>query len=214
MKVVSYFDKTGNVCRPWADDGYDCFCIDLTHPREPYTKDNITFIRWDLGTPWLPDFDRSEIALFSAFPPCTDIAVSGARWFKDQSKSLRSLARSMNLFASAQEFAVWCQAPYYIENPVSVIATHWRKHDHSYQPFQYAQLCADDNYTKKTCLWTGNNFHMPPPTNQSDLFQTQEIEFDAPDDRIHKATPSVNRADFRAATPMGFSRAVYLANKI
>lgn len=50
-----------------------------------------------------------------------------------------------------------------IENPVSSIATHWRKPNAAFHPWQYTGFCQDDNYTKKTCLWTGNGFVMPPP---------------------------------------------------
>jgi hypothetical protein len=47
---------------------------------------------------------------------------------------------------------------------------------------------------------------MPEPSVAPDLAGI------APDDRIHKAAPSDERADFRSATPLGFSRAVFAAN--
>ncbi len=90
-----------------------------------------------------------------------------------------------------------------IENPVSTLATYWRKPDHSFHPWQYTGFCLGDNYTKKTCLWTGGGFVMPEPNVLADS---------KPDDRIHKAPPSDERADFRSATPMGFARAVFQAN--
>lgn len=94
-------------------------------------------------------------------------------------------------------------APYMIENPVSTISTYWRKPDYTFHPYQYTGYCAADNYTKKTCLWTGNGFVMPVPAMAN---------LGPPDDRIHKASGNPQRAMFRAATPAGFAQAVFEAN--
>lgn len=91
-----------------------------------------------------------------------------------------------------------------IENPVSTISTYWRKPDYVFNPFDYTGYCSDDNYTKKTCLWTGNGFIMPS--------QKRNESLPPPDDRIHKAAPGPDRADIRSATPMGFARAVFDVN--
>ena len=108
------------------------------------------------------------------------------------------------MFATAAEFCEWSGAPYGIENPVSTISSHWRKPDYTFTPDQYTGLCADDNYTKKTCLWVGNGFIMPEPNRDESLGE--------PDDRIHRCPPGPDRANIRSATPLGFSRAVFLAN--
>jgi hypothetical protein len=92
-----------------------------------------------------------------------------------------------------------------VENPVSVLATKWRKPDYYFNPYDYSGYCADDNYTKKTGIWCGNGFVMPPVNRDPSLGE--------PDDRIHKASPSDDRANFRSATPMGFARAVHIHNK-
>lgn len=141
------------------------------------------------------------VNFFAGFPPCDHVAVSGARWFKG--KGLGALAQSVQLFERAVFWAEWFGAPYIIENPVSTISTYWRKPDHTFHPWQYCGYEANDNYTKKTCLWTGNGFVMPAPDYPEDI---------EPDDRIHKAPPSAGRADFRSATPLGFARAVFAAN--
>jgi hypothetical protein len=127
--------------------------------------------------------------------------VSGARWFSG--KGLYALADSIALFARSAELLEATGAPYLIENPVSTISSYWRKPDHTFHPFMFTGFEPADNYTKKTCLWTGGGFVMPP-ANQADL--------GPPDDRIHKAAPGDERADFRSATPAGFARAVFLAN--
>lgn len=138
-----------------------------------------------------------------AFPPCTNTAVSGARWFKD--KGLDGLLEALTILNACKKILESTGAPWMIENPVSTFSTYWRKPDHIFHPWQYTYWCADDHYTKKTCLWVGDGFVMPGPLVKHD--------FDGPpDDRIHKAAPSPERAGFRSATPKGFARAVFLAN--
>jgi len=136
------------------------------------------------------------------FPPCTDLAVSGARWF--QEKGLRTLAEALDLVGATQETLAKLDAPWMLENPVSVLSTHWREPDYRFDPFEYTGYTdADEAYSKETWLWTGDGFRMPV---------TDGVSYDDADDRIHKMPPSDDRADKRAATPMGFARAVYLAH--
>lgn len=206
LVVLSLFDKTGNMVRPWVEAGYTAYIVDIQHPRG-YSKkeDGIIRVGADLRNGWLPPREvAGRTAAAFAFPPCDHLAVSGARWF--EGKGLRLLSLSIDFFATAAEICEWVEAPYMIENPVSTISTYWRKPDHIFNPYDYAGLEPDDNYTKKTCLWTGGGFVMPDKQPDASL--------GAPDDRIHKAPPSAGRADFRSATPMGFSRAVFAANSL
>lgn len=205
--VVSLYDKTGEMVRPWVEAGRIALIVDQQHPPGLTTEDGRLWrLNVDLRNPFvlpegLPAFDRIEFV--AAFPPCDHLAVSGARWFKG--KGLRMLALAVDLFATAADFCEASGAPYQIENPVSTISTYWRKADHTFHPWQYAGLAPQDNYTKTTCLWTGGGFIMPRP--EPDLFGAE------PDDRIHKAPPGPERANFRSATPSGYARAVFNANR-
>jgi hypothetical protein len=87
------------------------------------------------------------------------MAVSGARWFAG--KGLGKLADSIRLFERAAFWCEWFGAPYLIENPVSTISSYWRKPDYTFHPWQFTAFELGDNYTKKTCLWTGGGFVMP-----------------------------------------------------
>lgn len=196
--VLSLFDLTGNMVRPWADAGHECFCLDLqTEGRR--SEGNITWIGADVRE-WLPP--RRDYRIVFAFPPCTDVAVSGARWFRD--KGLAGLAGAIGLLERARDICEWSEAPWMIENPVSMFSTYWREPDHTFHPADFTAFELGDNYTKKTCLWTGNGFVMPRPSTVSDLGPA--------DNRIHAAPPGPQRANFRSATPMGFARAVFEAN--
>lgn len=185
--VLSLFDFTGNMVRPWAEAGFETLCIDIQ-------RDGTDILRW------LPP--RCEYQIVFAFPPCTNLAVSGARWFTD--KGLAGLGAAIELVERARDICEWSGAPWMLENPVSTLSTYWRQPDHKFHPYQFAGFRPEDNYTKKTCLWTGGGFVMPQPFPLRDAGR--------PDDRIHKAPPSPERANFRSATPMGFARAVFEAN--
>jgi hypothetical protein len=144
-----------------------------------------------------------EIVFAAFFPPCTDLAVSGARWFKE--KGLKGLISALTLFNRAIELAEQSGAPYMIENPVSTVSSYYRKPDHIFHPYEYAGYLADPSaeaYTKKTCLWVGNGFVMPEKKPVEPVLGS----------KMHLLPPSADRANLRSATPGGFARAVFEAN--
>lgn len=199
--VVSLFDITGNMVRPWVEAGYTAYIVDMQHPAG-LSSDEPNIIK--VGADIRQGFELPGIApaFVAAFPPCDHLAVSGARWFKG--KGLRSLSLSVDLFATAAEFCEKSGAPYVIENPISTISTYWRKPDFTFNPHDFTGFEASDNYTKKTCLWVGNGFVMPAKNRAEGL--------GVPDDRIHKCAPGPERHNIRSATPMGFARAVFAQN--
>lgn len=197
--AIFLFEQSGKSAEPFAAAGWDCYCIDIAHDQS-WSDGTIHYIKAD-ARHWKPTRDMVErCRFFAAFPPCTHLAVSGARWLRG--KGLRKLAESIELFAVAAEWAEYLGVPYFFENPVSTISTYWRKPDHTFHPWQYTGWEPRDNYSKKTCVWSGNGFVMPEPL----------VDCETIDDRIHRAAPGPDRADFRSATPVGFMRAVYDAN--
>lgn len=197
--VISGCDLTGQMVEPWAEAGYLCYCVDLQHAKREERIGNIVKVRANI-LDWLPPSGQIAAAFF--FPPCTDVAVSGAKHFRD--KGLGALIRSLEIFKRCVDLAEMMGAPYFLENPVSTVSSYWRRPDYIFHPHQFTGLCPDENYTKKTCLWTGNGFVMPAPCPDWTLGK--------PDDRIHKAPPGPDRANFRSATPRGFAKAVFQAN--
>jgi hypothetical protein len=197
--VISLCDRTGNMVKPWLEAGYLAVTVDLQPEENPHPRRS--HIQCDVRK-FAVHPDSWDVAAVFAFPPCTHLAVSGARWFKD--KGLPALIEGLEIVNACREICEGMRAPYMIENPVSTLSTYWRKPDHIFHPWQYTAFDLSDNYTKKTCLWTGNGFVMPPPSVTAGLGE--------PDDRIHKAPPSDERGNIRSATPMGFARAVFEAN--
>lgn len=197
--VLSLFDKTTNMVQPWADAGFECFCVDAQHPTGEHRHGNITTIGADIKT-WLPPPRRYAIVF--GFPPCTNLAVSGARWF--QAKGMQGLADGLEMVEACRRVCDWSQAPWMIENPVSTLASYWRKPDYTFHPKDFGGFVGGDNdgYSKRTCLWIGGGFRLPqkrPIPELRPLF-------------IHRMPPSKDRTDLRSETPRGFARAIFEAN--
>lgn len=205
-------DITGVMARPWLDAGYTCILVDPQHPSGvTYERDGrLVKVGHVIDHPETWSVLREHIhggrvAFCAGFPPCTDLAISGARWL--QSKRDKDPAfqfKAMHVVWQCQIIGELSGAPWFAENPVSQISSLWRKPDHWFHPHDFTGYCANDNYTKKTCLWAGGGFVMPKPFRNESLGK--------PDNRIHTCQPGAERANIRSATPAGFAMAVYLAN--
>lgn len=197
-------DKTGIAARPWADAGIECWCVDIDHSiRRDRREGNINFVWGDVRS-WRPPTGR-KIIFVGAFPPCTHVAVSGARDFaKKRGFMLRD---ALETFEAARQAIVWSGAPGFVENPVGVLSSipHIGKPDFWFHPSDYAGYSPDpdaDAYTKKTGLWTFNGFVIPQKRPVDPVLGS----------KMWRLTPSDDRADQRAATPLGFSIANFIAN--
>jgi len=193
------FDYSGVMVQPWANAGFLCYCVDIRHPAGEERIGNIIRVGANVRE-WLPPY--AEVTIMFAFPPCTDVAVSGARWFKD--KGIGKLIQTLELFEASIRLAEWTRAPYMLENPVSTVSTYWRRPDHFFDPCDYGGYLVPpgDRYTKKTCLWTGNGFKMP---------EKKPVEA-SEGSRIHRVAPTIERGNLRSVTPTGFAQAVFEAN--
>lgn len=233
--VLSLYDFTGEAVRPWALAGYECHIYDIQHPYGPHKQrvgsngGSITTHRKDLHrTETFVDLikqfgDNGDLVVFGmAFPVCTDMAVSGAAWFKKKAEADPSFqTKAVNYAMMCATFFDMLGVPYFIENPVSVLATQWRKPDHKFHPYEYGgyipydqsehprwpeYIAARDAYPKKTCLWTGGGFVMPTKVSVTvpTGYSTQHKKLGGKSQRTK---------DIRSATPRGFAIAVYEANK-
>ena len=227
--VLSLYDYTGEALKPWAEAGYKCYAFDIQHD---YTVQvfasggEIHYMQMDL---WNVDnivrmqkwFSQENVVFGMAFPVCTDLAVSGAAHFKRKEKE------NPGFQIRASNHARWCASlfdslgvPYFIENPVSRLATLWRKPDYSFQPYEYGgyipeteaehpkwpdYIAPRDAYPKKTCLWTGGGFVMPDtlPVTPENGHSRQHLKLGG---------KSMKTKNIRSATPRGFARAVFEAN--
>lgn len=205
---IVFCDRSGVMAEPWAQAGYECWCIDIQHSirREEVRAVGRGSIHFTWGD--VRDYRRptqKPIAFFAAFPPCTDVAGSGARDFA--TKGAFALASSLMIFDACRQAASWSGAPYCIENPVGVFSgiPHIGKPDYYFEPYEFAGYADDpeaEAYTKKTCLWTGNGFQLP----------ARRIVDPVLGSKMHLMPPSDEREKLRSQTPQGFARAVFQAN--
>ena len=228
--VISLYDYTGEALKPWAEVGYKCIAYDIQHDNTQSeifdSGGSIVYAKADLHDIATLDhlftvYSRKEVTFAMAFPVCTDMAVSGAAHFK------RKRERDPLFQRKAANYAIWCAelfqalgCPYFIENPVSVLSTLWRKPDYSFHPYEYGgyiepeqaehpkwpdYIAPMDAYPKKTCLWTGGGFVMP---------DISPVEPEAGHSRQHLKLGgrSTKTKNIRSATPRGFAQAVFNVN--
>jgi hypothetical protein len=242
-QVISLYDYTGEALRPWADAGYDCYAYDIQHDPFTGTGEiyimieGIKYVRADLydDNILLEIVARhSNKAVFmSAFPPCTDLSSAGARWWKDKEKKdplFQKKATAHVMECSLVGRALGC--PFYIENPVGALSRLWRKFDYSFNPCDYGGYLPTDDvhpewpdlipprdaYRKKTLLWTGHQFAMPSSDPVPHVNVTCVRKDPAKGENfspVHARTggKSLKTKNIRSATPRGFAKAVFLANR-
>ncbi len=205
--VISLCDLTGHMVQPWVDAGYDVVLVDPQHVTSSWHGRVEKIAETVEGAmPRLAEnLARRHVAAVFAFPPCTDMAVSGARWFASKRAADPMFqAKAVAVAEQCRTIGRLSGAPWFVENPVSVLSRVFGKPDHWFHPADFTAFEPGDNYVKRTNLWTGGGFVMPAPARDASL--------GAPDDRIHKAPPGPDRENFRSATPLGFARAVFAAN--
>jgi site-specific DNA-cytosine methylase len=177
MKVLVACEYSGEVRRAFRELGHDAWSCDL--------------LPADDGSPHHYQGDVFDIIeqgwdLMIAFPPCTHLAVSGARWFKDkqqeQAEALEFVQRLLD--ADIPKIA--------LENPVSVISTRIRKPDQIIQPWQFGH-----GETKATCLWLKGLEPLVP----TDIVEGRE-------QRVWKMGPSPTRWKERSKTFTGIAKAM------
>ena len=148
LNVLVACEESQAVTKQFRALGHNAYSCDLLNSSggnpEWHIKGDAIQIAYDSSYDW---------DLMIAHPPCTYLAVSGARWLynKDGSrnedrwvKQAEGLAFVRKLMDAPIEYIA-------IENPVSVISTQIRKPDQIIQPYQFG-----DEASKKTCLWTKN----------------------------------------------------------
>ena len=178
MKVLIACEYSGRVRDAFIALGHDAISCDLlpTDSPGPHYQGDVF------------DIINDGFDLMIAHPPCTHLAVSGARHFEAKRKDGRQAAaldfvqRLMN--ADIPRIA--------LENPVSIISSKIRKPDQIIQPWQFGH-----GETKSTCLWL-KGLRLLKPT---DIVTGR-------DDRIHKMPPSPDRWKLRSTTYQGIANAM------
>jgi hypothetical protein len=177
MRVLVACEYSGTVRDAFRARGHDAWSCDLLPTERPgphYQEDVrevIADMQWDL---------------MIAHPPCTHLAVSGARWWKDK---LFEQGEALDFV----RFLMAAPIPRIaIENPISKISTAIRKPDQIIQPWQFGH-----GETKATCLWLKGLPKLVP----TDIVFGREA-------RIHMMSPSKDRWKERSRTYQGIADAM------
>lgn len=176
MKVLVACEYSATVREAFKARGHDAYSCDLL-PSEIPGKHFQCDVRDVLDAPW---------DIMIAHPPCTHLAVSGARWFKDKKVEQAEALEFVRLLLSADIPKIA------LENPVSVISSKIRKPDQIIQPWQFGH-----GETKATCLWL-KGLPLLIPTN---IVEGREA-------RVHMMPPSPDRWKERSRTFKGIAEAM------
>ncbi len=177
MKILIACEFSGVVRETFRAKGHDTWSCDLLESMDNskyHIQDDVLNIlerNWDL---------------MIAHPPCTHLAVSGARWFEHKKEVQKEAILFFKRIVSADIHKI-C-----VENPISIMSTHYRKPDQIIHPWQYGH-----GETKATCLWL-KNLPLLLPTN---IVEGRVA-------RVHMLPPSKDRWKLRSITYSGIAEAM------
>jgi site-specific DNA-cytosine methylase len=153
MNVLVACEESQAVCKTFREKGHQAFSCDIIdcsggHPEWhikqdvlPLLNGNCSFKTCD-GGEW---YIHGKWDMIIAFPPCTHLSVSGARWFTEGKKPIELQYQARDFFMKIANAD--CDK-IVIENPVGRMSTYWRKPDQIINPWQFGHTT-----NKKTCLW-------------------------------------------------------------
>lgn len=178
LNILVACEESQAVCLAFRKRGHNAFSCDIQecsggHPEWHLQGDVFNYLNqsWDIMV---------------AFPPCTHLSVSGARWFKDKQKEQgEAIYFVTSLFANGP-------AKICIENPIGVLSTKWKKPTQIIQPWQFGH-----GETKSTCLWLADLPNLKP----TNIVEGRE-------QRVWKMAPGPDRAKQRSKTFPGVARAM------
>lgn len=175
MRVLVACEESQEVCKAFRARGHEAYSCDIQecsggHPEWHIQGDVLPLINGDCTFQTADTHTHTQTGkwdMLIAFPPCTDLAVSGARWFREKQKDLRqqkSVAFFMHfVLAHCDRIAV--------ENPVGIMSSVYHKPTQIIQPYMFG-----NHARKTTCLWLKN---LPPlvPTEIVDMGEIREGGF-------------------------------------
>ena len=187
MKVLIACEESQAVCIEFRKLGHEAYSCDILpcsggHPEWHIQDDVLKHLNdgWDM---------------MIAHPPCTNLAVSGARWFKEGLKPLYLQEEGADFFMKLINAPIEKIA---VENPICIMSTRYRKPDQIINPFQFGHP-----EQKKTCLWLKNLPKLKETSNVYEYMMTLPIKERT---RIHWL--GSNKSKERSKTFPGIAKAM------
>jgi site-specific DNA-cytosine methylase len=139
MRILLACEESQSVCLEMRKKGHEAFSADIMECSGPHPE---WHIKGDVLEIINDDWD-----MMIAFPPCTHLAVSGARHFEQKRRDGRQ-QQGIDFFMKMAEANIPKIA---IENPIGIMSTHYKKPSQIIHPYHFG-----DPYSKATCLWLKN----------------------------------------------------------
>ena len=209
MRVLIACEESQTVCKAFRELGHEAYSCDIqecsgNRPEWHIKGDCVPLLGGHCSFKTM-DGTKHEISdkwdLIIAHPPCTHLASSGARWFREKQQSLEQQKACVFfmrfILADCEHIAV--------ENPVGIMSTVYQKPTQIIQPFEYG-----DPHRKTTCLWL-KGLEPLKPTN---IVEPEIIKYTRHNgktttfDSDYIAGPSADRAKKRSKTYHGIAKAM------
>mgnify|MGYP004653302889 FL=1 len=227
LNVLVACEESQRVCTEFRKLGHNAYSCDLLecsggHPEWHYQEDVLKVIKNKGGTlqNGKENYIKGNWDIMIAHPPCTFLAVSGAKWYyhpEDKNLPIEQRRPHPNFPNRAQDredgakfFMALADADIHyiaIENPVGIMNTRYRKPDQTVQPYYFG-----DRASKKTCLWLKN---LPPLKPTKIVDEGEFIEFGSGrrlakwySDGLTKTKTAEERRTWRSKTFPGFAKAI------
>jgi len=188
VRILVACEESQAVTKAFRQLGHDAYSCDIIpcsggHPEWHIQQDVTPLLdeKWDM---------------IIAFPPCTDLAVSGAAWFKQKREDGRQQA-SIDFFM--QFTTVNCDRVA-IENPIGIMSSVWRKPDQIVQPWMFGHP-----ESKATCFWLKGLPLLKETNNVKSIYDSLPKN---QQQRIHYLPPSKDRSMLRSKTFEGIAQAM------
>ena len=137
MKILIACEESQTVCKAFRAKGHEAYSCDILPPSGGKPE-------WHIQDDVLKHLDEGWDMMI-AHPPCTHLAVSGARWFTEGKKPISLQIEALEFIKKLLEAPIEKIA---LENPLGVISTKIRKPDQIIQPYEFGEP-----FSKKSCFW-------------------------------------------------------------
>lgn len=237
LNILIACEESQACCRAFRSLGQNAFSCDLfdcsgtifgtdraePHPEWHFNHDVTTVLNKTNLT--LQNGEQAVIEgdwdLMIGHPPCTFLAVSGAKWMYDPADKDKPVEerrphpsfpnRKKDQEEGAKFFMFLANANVkriVIENPIGIMSTRWRKPDQTIQPYMFG-----DPYSKNTCLWLKNLRPLHPSKHTNDhgeriFFESGKSQPKWYSDGLTKTKSKEERQKWRSKTFPGIARAI------
>lgn len=202
MKILIACEESQTITKAFRKKGHEAYSCDLQEESGGHPE-------WHIKGDALKEAYSGKYDLMIAHPPCTYLAVSGARWMYNKDGS-RNKERWNNQLEALEFVQKLMNAPIdkiAVENPVSVISSQIRKPDQIIQPYHFG-----DEATKTTCLWLKG---LPLLTHTNVVGKGEKVTYKSGKshpkwyaDALSKAKTKAERQKLRSKTFTGIANAI------